>query len=114
MNLGIKTNNEAEFISPLVGLQHLSSLTSSDIIVCGDSKILIKALVKNSSPKLATLDHHFIKIHKIPTLFHSTTYHHVLRELNGLANEHAKHKAHMTTYGLELGDTTFPSLDPPS
>lgn len=87
---------------------------SSEVLVIGDSRILIEAMVKNSPSNFATLNHHFQKIRKLASLFHSVTYYHMLRELNAMANECANYKEHMIYSGLNIDDVTTPSTIPPS
>lgn len=51
VNLKEKTNNEVEVISLLVELHQLPNQTCNDIIIIGDSKILIEILIKDISTK---------------------------------------------------------------
>lgn len=66
----------------------------------------------NSSPKNAALNHQLCKICKISNFLHSTTYLHMLRELNDVSDERAKHGSRTTARGFELVDVSLLMLDP--
>ena len=94
--LGVETNNFAEFCGLLQGLKIALSKRISNLVVFGDSRMLILALNRKNRPNQLKLAQVYQKIRFLSKKFHSIDFYHVLRALNEVADKEAN-------YGTVLG-----------
>jgi ribonuclease HI len=107
--LGEETNNIAEALSLWQGLIQARKLAIQDIMVIGDSRILIQALATNTLPNQMNLRKITKKILWLSHSFHKIDFFHVLRQLNSEADQAAKattplSKGQLSINGLLLFD----------
>ena len=99
--LGIKTNNEAEWISLLHRLEISANLNINHLLVIGDSKKVILKMHQGGREEIAKGVRIYKRIHhlNIPS---STSFFHVKRENNGIAykleNEGVRKKLGVVMY----------------
>ena len=84
--LGIDTNNMAEALALWQGLRIAKALGISELIVIGDSKIVIRALARKLMPTNMALRHLIHKIMIQTSLFKKIKFFHVLREKNSIVD----------------------------
>ena len=84
--LGIDTNNMAEALALWQGLRIAGELGISDLIIIGDSRVVIRALAENLLSTHLGLRHLLHKIKVQVSLFYKIYFYHVLRENNPYAN----------------------------
>jgi ribonuclease HI len=80
----------AEALSLWQGLTQAQELGINEILVIGDSRLLIHALVTNSLPNQMKLQQLLKKIQRLSKSFRKIDFFHVLRHLNGEADQAAK------------------------
>jgi ribonuclease HI len=105
--LGEETNNIAEALSLWQGLAQARKLAIKEIMVIGDSWILIQAMVTNSLPNQMKLRQIFKKILRLSNFFQKIEFFHVLRHLNGEADRAAKEATPLGKGQLSLNGTLF-------
>jgi ribonuclease HI len=82
-----KTNNQAEYSGLILGLQSASNQKISDLLVCGDSEMVIKQmnkLYKVKSPNLIPL---YEEAKTFEKYFNDIMFMHIYREQNSRADE---------------------------
>ena len=87
--LGTDSNNKAKFCGLLQGLKIAISKGMANLIVFGDSRLLIQSLTRRKRPGHINLAQIYHKIQTLSNLFQSIKFYHVLRELNQLADAEA-------------------------
>jgi ribonuclease HI len=87
--IGIDSNNKVEALALWQGLTQALILNIQDLIVLGDSRILIQALNQNTRVANGQLQHVIDKINLLRRQFHSIQLFHVLRGNNAQADEEA-------------------------
>ena len=87
--LGIESNNKAEALALWQGLTQALFINIQDLIVLGDSRLLIQALNQNTRVANGQLQHVIDKIILLWRQFHSIQMFHVLRGNNAQADEEA-------------------------
>ena len=87
--LGIESNNAAEFCGLWQGLKIARAKGIDKILVFGDSRLLINALITKKSPPHIKLSHIFHKIVHLSKYFQVIRYFHVSCELNKQADKEA-------------------------
>jgi ribonuclease HI len=81
-----KTNNEAEYMALIIGLQHCLELKIDELTVYGDSELVIKQVNGEYSVKSPTLLVHFDVVMTLKKCFKSVVFIHVKREQNQRAD----------------------------
>ena len=94
--LGIDTNNMAEALALWQGLRIAGELGISELIVIGNSKVVIHALAENIFPTHMSLRHLLRKIMVQASLFKKIDFYHVLRENNSHADLEANKGASLS------------------
>jgi len=89
LGLGIESNNRAEALALWQGLIQAKRHRIQDLVIIGDSRVIIQALIRHSKTQSASLNNLLDKIHLLLRNFNSYKLYHVLRELNGKADEEA-------------------------
>ena len=87
--LGIESNNVAEFCGLWQGLKIARAKGIDKILVFGDSRLLINALITKKSPPHIKLRHIFHKILHLSKYFQNIRYFHVIHVLNMQADKEA-------------------------
>jgi len=100
--LGVGTNNIAEALALWQGLQQSLRLRRHNLVVFGDSKLIIQALVTSHLPKQLKLKHLIRKIRALLSSFNLVKFYHVLRTLNGEADHAANVASTMNKGSLRL------------
>jgi ribonuclease HI len=103
--LGVESNNIAEALSLWQGLIQAQKLEIKEIMVIGDSQILIQAMVTNTLPTQMNLCHILKKIMRLSRSFQKIDFFHVLRHLNAEADQAAKAATHLSRGQLSLNGT---------
>ena len=98
--LGRETNNIAEALALWQGLQIAKTRGINEIIVLGDSRIIIQALAENTLPSQMQLRQLSRKIQALVTSFHKIEFFHILRKLNSKVDL-------VTNIGYALGYEIF-------
>ena len=84
--LGIDTNNMAKALALSQGLRIAKALGISELIVIGDSRVVIRALAEKIMPTHMALRHIILKLVAQASLFKKIDFYHVLRENNTYAD----------------------------
>jgi len=84
--LGVKTNNQAEILSLWKACQIASKENPKEILIIGDSELLIKTLAKKEKLKDPTLNKKLSRVNRILKDLCSVQIYHILRGLNKDAN----------------------------
>ncbi len=80
--IGIKTNNQAEYLALLKGLE-IAKKYKSEILECFlDSELVVKQLNKEYKVKDKELAKIFVSVWNLKLSFKKITFHHVMREKN--------------------------------
>lgn len=82
IGLGIASNNLVEAMALWQGLCHAHSIGIRDLVIIGDSRLLIQAIVLSKNTKNAKLNNLIDRIRLLLRGLHSFQIFHVLRELN--------------------------------
>ncbi|NBD11600.1 MULTISPECIES: ribonuclease HI family protein [Corallococcus] len=85
--LGTQTNNYAEYMGLLIGLQHAKSLGAREVEVFADSELLIRQLGGRYQVKSPTLKPLFLEAQKLLAGFGKVKLAHVPRAQNAEADE---------------------------
>lgn len=85
--LGDATNNEAEYSGLLIGLDLAKSHSVLDLIVCGDSKLIIEQSKGNWIVQSETLEPLWRQVQQKLDHFHDVTLIHVTRDENTTADK---------------------------
>lgn len=80
--LGVKTNNQAEILSLWKACQIASKESPKEILIIGDSELLIKTLVKKENLKDPALNKQLSRVNRILKDLFSVQIYHILRGLN--------------------------------
>ena len=84
--LGMETNNIEESLALWQGLQITRTQGINEIIVLGDSRVIIQALSENTLPSQMHLRQMMRKIQALVSSFRKIEYFHILRKFNGKAD----------------------------
>ena len=90
-NVGVKTNNEAEYLALIKGLELCLENDISFISIFADSELVVKQIngdYKVKNERMSTLHK---KTHEILSKFNSWSINHVLRDKNTEADDLSKH-----------------------
>ena len=80
--LGLKTNNQTEVLSLLKACQLARKENPSEILVFGDSELLIKSLINKKGLKDPALNKQLARVNRLLKDFPSAQIFHILRESN--------------------------------
>jgi ribonuclease HI len=104
--LGVASNNRAEALALWQGLKQALLLNIRDLVVLGDSRVIILALNKSSRLGNATLQHLLNKIKLLVRQFRTFKIFHVLRENNSQVDEESNWGASLDQAVLLLNGIT--------
>jgi len=93
IGLSIATNNYAEAMALWQGLSQARRNGIRNLIIIGDSRMLISAIIRSSKNQNAQLNNLLDRIHLLLKRLNSYQLVHVLRELNNEADEEANRGA---------------------
>jgi len=85
--LGVNTNNTTEALTLWQGLNQALRLNVQDLVVIGDSRLIIQALATHRLPNQLKLWHILGKIKLLLKSFHSGQLFNILRDLNGESDQ---------------------------
>lgn len=85
-NLGIKTNNEAEYGALIMALQQLKKMNAGEAVIRSDSKLLINQMLGNYKVKHPKLRKLFLEIIRMRSEFNALTFVHIPRNENKKAD----------------------------
>ena len=85
--LGKNTNNYAEYMGVILGMEKALELGINNLIIKGDSQLVIKQLLKEYSVKSPNLIPLYLKAAKSLLHFNSVKLYHIKRNLNILADK---------------------------
>jgi ribonuclease HI/exonuclease III len=105
IGLGIDTNNRAEALALWQGLKLAIKHNIQDLIVIGDSRIIIQAMVKKSNPHSIKLQSLLDKIRIITSKLNSCQFYHVLRDQNCSADQEANQGVQLKEGTLSVNGT---------
>ncbi|MFH1111728.1 MAG: ribonuclease HI family protein [Patescibacteria group bacterium] len=84
--LGEKTNNEAEYLGLIAGLEEVKKLKAEDVKCFLDSELVVKQLNREYRVKDKNLASLFVKVWNLSQSFKQISYHHVMRGQNKRAD----------------------------
>lgn len=87
--LGIETNNRAEALALWQGLTQAIKRNIPSLVVFGDSRIIIQAMLRPKNPHQIQLASVIRKIRLLLPKFIKISFYHILRNLNSLADHEA-------------------------
>jgi ribonuclease HI len=102
--LGVASNNRVEALALWQGLNQAMLLNIRDLVVLGDSRVIIQALNQSSILENALFQHSLDKIKLLMRQFQTIQIFHVLRENNSQADEEANMGASLGQGILLLND----------
>ncbi|MFH1866727.1 MAG: ribonuclease HI family protein [Patescibacteria group bacterium] len=84
--LGEKTNNEAEYLALITGLEEVKKLGAEEVKCYLDSELVARQLNREYKVKDKALASLFVKVWNLSQSFKKISYHHVLRGQNKRAD----------------------------
>jgi ribonuclease HI len=102
--LGIASNNHAEAMALWQGLCHSQSNGIRNLVIIGDSRLLIRAIALSKETQSAKLNNLLARIRLLLRGFDSFQVFHVLRELNQAADEEANRGAALAQGQMVVND----------
>jgi ribonuclease HI/probable phosphoglycerate mutase len=109
--IGAATNNVAEYMALIQGLEEAAKLGAEKVLIRGDSELIIKQMRGEYRVKNPALKDLFEKAHQLVRTFKSVTFEHNLREKNVLADK-LVNLAIDRQGDVEDADDTMPSAAP--
>lgn len=91
--VGVRTNNEAEYLALIEGLRLASRFKGKRVIVYSDSLLLVKQMRGEYKIVNRTLKELYLKVRRLQQNFSSVSYVHVKRNANSKADWLAKEAA---------------------
>ena len=85
--LGKNTNNYAEYMGMILGIQKALELNIENLIIKGDSQLVIKQMLKQYSVKSPNLIPLYNQAKNLVLGFQDTKFYHIKRNLNTLADK---------------------------
>lgn len=86
-SIGIKTNNEAEYMALIEGLKTLIMRGIKKVIIFGDSQLVIKQVKKEYKVKSENLIPLYNLVQELVTSFEYIEFNHILRNKNKRADQ---------------------------
>jgi len=105
LGLGTDTNNSAEAMALWQGLRQASKHGVQNLVIVGDSRLVIRAIIHRSKTQSAKPNNLLDKIHLLLGCFSSYEVYHVLRKLNEKADVEANKGALLAPGNLNLNGT---------
>jgi ribonuclease HI len=105
--LGTETNNREETLALWQGLNQAIRNSIQEMVIIGDSRIVIKALIYHSKLQNAKLNNLLDKIHLLLGNFQSYKLYHVLQNLNDQEDIEANKGALLTAGTMQLNGTMY-------
>jgi ribonuclease HI len=87
--LRMDTNNHAEILALWQGLNLATERNVQNLVIFGDSRIIIQAIISKKKPKNLQLAQVYSKVILLLSNFRTTKIYHILRDLNTLADVEA-------------------------
>ncbi len=84
--LGQNTNNYAEYMGMIIGIKKALELDIDNLIIKGDSQLVIKQMLKQYSVKAPNLIPLYNHANNLILGFQDTKFYHIKRNLNTLAD----------------------------
>ena len=81
------TNNEAEYTGLLIGLRHAVEMGVTELMVRGDSQLIIRQLKGEYKVKSVSLKPLYLEAVELISRIHNVQFEHVYREFNKRADE---------------------------
>jgi ribonuclease HI len=108
--LGLLSNNSAEYLALWQGLSQARTLLISNLVVIGDSRIVIQSLVGRKRPNHLPLTQLYSRILNLVQEFDQVKFYHVMRGLNQQADFEASVGSSMGKGELKLNgrDSFYP------
>jgi ribonuclease HI len=104
--LGIESNNRAEALALWQGIIQAINHNVQDLVIIGDSRLVIQALILSNRVKNAKLQHILEKIQLLLGNLRTYKLYHVLRSLNASADAEANKGATTHIGTLQINGTT--------
>jgi ribonuclease HI len=104
--LGVETNNRAEALALWQGLNQAIAPNVQDLVIIGDSRLIIQALILRNKVQNTKLQHILEKFHLLLGSLRTYQLYHVLRKLNALADAEANKGALSSIGTLQVNGTT--------
>jgi len=105
---GINSNIQVEALALYQGLKLLLKLEIKEANIFGDSEVIIKLMVTNSTPRHLRLARLIQRIRSVAKLFQNLKYFHVLRDNNKEADLEANKVAHLSVGAMKRdGEETW-------
>ena len=89
--LGHNTNNYAEYMGMIIGIKKALELDIDNLIIKGDSQLVIKQMLKQYSVKAPNLIPLYNHANNLILGFQDTKFYHIKRNLNTIADRLANH-----------------------
>jgi ribonuclease HI len=104
--LGTETNNRAEALALWQGLTQAINQNVQDLVIIGDSRLIIQALILRNTVKHAKLQHILEKVQLLLGRLRTYQLFHVLRKLNASADAEANKGVLLSNGTLQVNGTT--------
>ena len=101
-SIGHESNNMAEAYGLWQGLKQVQKLGADEVVVIGDSRLIIQALSRGRRGKNERLEGLLKRIRYMAKIFRKIEFFHVLRELNMRADEAANKFIDIGCYELKV------------
>ena len=97
--LGVQTNNVAEYNGLIMGLTKANDLGIKELLVMGDSELIIKQMKGEYKVKSVNIIEYYLKSKTLSRLFSEVRYEHIYRKDNARADE-------LANLGLQSKETS--------
>lgn len=104
--VGITTNNVAEYLALIYGMQEALKLGTRELICYSDSELLIKQLKGKYKVRSHNLLLFYNQVKHLESLFEKVSFHHISRSYNTEADKLAKRAAKGMRGWVIAGDTS--------
>ena len=111
-NIGYETNNMAKAYGLWQGLKQLLVKKVDEVMVFGDSRIIIQAMNGDRKDDNIKIDRLNRRIRSITKLFRNVCFYHILRGLNGLADKAANKAIDVELNGLMVNSVVTSDIPP--
>ena len=111
-NIGYETNNMAEAYGLWQGIKQLLVKKVDEVMVFGDSRIIIQAMNGGRKADNIRIDRLTRRIRSIIKLFRNVSFYHILRDLNGLADNAANKAIDVELNGLMVNSVVTSDIPP--
>ena len=111
-SIGHESNNMAEAYGLWQGLKQVQNLGEDEVVVIGDSRLIIQALIRGRRGKNERLEGLLKRIRYKAKRFKKIEFFHVLRELNKSADEAANKFIDLRCYELMVNSNISLEIPP--